>query len=213
MKAEIYQWVRTLAAFYILFTAVLQLIPDKKYERYIRSFMGLLLIYILSVPLLSIVKNSGAVIEDFSRNYNEEVSVLEKKETQNLQRFYIRKGFEQELTSQITKKCEEKGIKIQEVIVDIEGEQISVSLTAGQSLDLQQEGRLKDELRQEFGIKEQNIRIFTGEAGKTAVDRASASGASSVGDRTSGIAEDRYSPTEYSTEGQYTEYGGDTIYS
>ena len=185
----------------------------KKYERYIRSFMGLLLIYILSVPLLSIVKNSGAVIEDFSRNYNEEVSVLEKKETQNLQGFYIRKGFEQELTSQITKKCEEKGIKIQEVIVDIEGEQISVSLTAGQSLDLQQEGRLKDELRQEFGIKEQNIRIFTGEAGKTAVDRASASGASSVGDRTSGIAEDRYSPTEYSTEGQYTEYGGDTIYS
>lgn len=213
MKAEIYQWVRTLAAFYILFTAVLQLIPDKKYERYIRSFMGLLLIYILSVPLLSIVKNSGAVIEDFSRNYNEEVSVLEKKETQNLQGFYIRKGFERELTSQITKKCEEKGIKIQEVIVDIEGEQISVSLTAGQSLDLQQEGRLKDELRQEFGIKEQNIRIFTGEAGKTAVDRASASGASSVGDRTSGIAEDRYSPTEYSTEGQYTEYGGDTIYS
>ena len=213
MKAEIYQWVRTLAAFYILFTAVLQLIPDKKYERYIRSFMGLLLIYILSAPLLSIVKNSGAVIEDFSRNYNEEVSVLEKKETQNLQGFYIRKGFEQELTSQITKKCEEKGIKIQEVIVDIEGEQISVSLTAGQSLDLQQEGRLKDELRQEFGIKEQNIRIFTGEARKTAVDRASASGASSVGDRTSGIAEDRYSPTEYSTEGQYTEYGGDTIYS
>ena len=213
MKAEIYQWVRTLAAFYILFTAVLQLIPDKKYERYIRSFMGLLLIYILSVPLLSIVKNSGAVIEDFSRNYNEEVSVLEKKETQNLQGFYIRKGFEQELTSQITKKCEEKGIKIQEVIVDIEGEQISVSLTAGQSLDLQQEGRLKDELRQEFGIKEQNIRIFTGEARKTAVDRASASGASSVGDRTSGIAEDRYSPTEFSTEGQYTEYGGDTIYS
>ena len=69
--------------------------------------MGLLLIYILSVPLLSIVKNSGAVIEDFSRNYNEEVSVLEKKETQNLQGFYIRKGFEQELTSQITKKCEE----------------------------------------------------------------------------------------------------------
>ena len=201
MKAEIYQWVRTLAAFYILFTAVLQLIPDKKYERYIRSFMGLLLIYILSVPLLSIVKNSGAVIEDFSRNYNEEVSVLEKKETQNLQGFYIRKGFEQELTSQITKKCEEKGIKIQEVIVDIEGEQISVSLTAGQSLDLQQAGRLKDELRQEFGIKEQNIRIFTGEAGKTAVDRASASGASSVGDRTSGIAEDRYSPTEYFTEG------------
>ena len=35
MKAEIYQWVRILASFYILFTVILQLIPDKKYERYI----------------------------------------------------------------------------------------------------------------------------------------------------------------------------------
>ena len=213
MKAEIYQWVRILASFYILFTVILQLIPDKKYERYIRSFMGLLLIYILAIPLLDITGNSSRIIESFFRNYAEEVSILEKKETENLQGIYIRKGFEKELASQIIKKCEEAGIKMQGVIVDIEGEQISVSLTAGQSLDLQQEGRLKDELRQEFGIKEQNIRIFTGETGQTAVDRASASGASSVGDRTSGIAKDRYSPTEYSTEGQYTEYGGDTIHS
>lgn len=50
MKAEIYQWVRILATFYILFTAVLQLMPDRKYERYIRSFMGLLLIYMLCTP-------------------------------------------------------------------------------------------------------------------------------------------------------------------
>ena len=47
MKEAFYQWVKTLAVFYILFSAVLHLIPDPKYERYIRSFMGLLLIYIL----------------------------------------------------------------------------------------------------------------------------------------------------------------------
>ena len=46
MKESFYQWVKTLAVFYILFSAVLHLIPDPKYERYIRSFMGLLLIYI-----------------------------------------------------------------------------------------------------------------------------------------------------------------------
>ena len=45
MKESFYQWVKTLAVFYILFSAVLHLIPDSKYERYIRSFMGLLLIY------------------------------------------------------------------------------------------------------------------------------------------------------------------------
>lgn len=52
MKESFYQWVKTLAVFYILFSAVLHLIPDPKYERYIRSFMGLLLIYILCTPVL-----------------------------------------------------------------------------------------------------------------------------------------------------------------
>ena len=44
MKEEIYQWMKNLAVFYILFTAFLHLVPDKKYERYVRLFMGFLLI-------------------------------------------------------------------------------------------------------------------------------------------------------------------------
>ena len=44
MKEEIYVWMKNLAVFYILFTAVLYLVPDLKYQRYIRSFMGLLII-------------------------------------------------------------------------------------------------------------------------------------------------------------------------
>ena len=54
MKESFYQWVKTLAVFYILFSAVLHLIPDSKYERYIRSFMGLLLIYILCTPVFAV---------------------------------------------------------------------------------------------------------------------------------------------------------------
>ena len=193
MKTEIYQWVRTLAAFYILSAAVLQLMPDKKYERYIRSFMGLLLVYILCTPIFSVIKSSRGIMEDFAENYHKEIQVLEQKETQNLQGFYIRKGFQKELAAQITKKCEEAGIKMQEVIVDIEGEKISVVLTAGQYLSAEQERRIQDELRQGFGLEEQNIKIFSGEDGKRAVDRDSASGTSSVSDRTSGIKkEQRY---------------------
>ena len=134
MKAEIYQWVRILATFYILFTAVLQLMPDRKYERYIRSFMGLLLIYMLCTPLFSFLRGSREMIGDFADHYNEEVHLLEQKETQDLQGFYIRKGFRQELASQIAKKCEDAGIKIQETIVDIEGDTISVELKADQNM-------------------------------------------------------------------------------
>ena len=193
MKAEIYQWVRILASFYILFTVILQLIPDKKYERYIRSFMGLLLIYILTIPLLDITGNSSRIIESFFRNYAEEVSVLEQKETENLQGIYIRKGFEKEVASQIIKKCEEAGIKTQEVIVDIEGEKISVGLTVEENLSAEQKRRIQNEFQQRFGLEEQNIKIFSWKDGKTTMDSDSASGGTVISDRTSGIKEEQYS--------------------
>ena len=161
MKTEIYQWIRILAVFYILFTAVLQLMPDKKYERYIRSFMGLLLIYMLCTPLFSFMKNSRELIGDFSGYYEREADFLAQKETQDLQGFYIRKGFSREISDQIAEKCENAGIKIQEVIVNIEGEATSVVVKTAKSLDSRQERGIKDELRQSFGIEEQNIRIFT----------------------------------------------------
>ena len=192
MKAEIYQWVRILASFYILFTVILQLIPDKKYERYIRSFMGLLLIYILAIPLLDITGNSSRIIESFFRNYAEEVSILEKKETENLQGIYIRKGFEKKLASQIIKKCEEAGIKMQGVIVDIEGEKISVGLTVEENLSAEQKRRIQNELQQRFGLEEQNIKIFSGKDGKTTMDSDSASGGIIISDRTSGIKKEQY---------------------
>ena len=170
--------------------------PDKKYECYIRSFMGLLLIYMLCTPLFSFLRGSRERIGDFADHYNEEVHLLEQKETQDLQGFYIRKGFRQELASQITKKCEDAGIKIQEAIVDIEGETISVELRADQSIGSEQERRIQDELRQSFGIEEQNIRIFAEGNDETAVDRDPASGASPVGDRTSGIKKEQYVTAE-----------------
>ena len=192
MKAEIYQWVRILASFYILFTVILQLIPDKKYERYIRSFMGLLLIYILAIPLLDITGNSSRIIESFFRNYAEEVSVLEQKETENLQGIYIRKGLEEEVASQIIKKCEEAGIKTQEVVVDIEGEKISVGLTVEENLSAEQKRRIQNEFQQRFGLEEQNIKIFSWKDGKTTMDSDSASGGTVISNRTSGIKEEQY---------------------
>ena len=53
MKEEIYRWVKTIAFFYIVFSAVLHLVPDVKYERlYFVLFMGILLIlYFLSTPV------------------------------------------------------------------------------------------------------------------------------------------------------------------
>ena len=85
MKEEIYRWVKTIAFFYIVFSAVLHLVPDVKYERYIRSFMGILLIYILSTPVFNLFGNGEKLLQEFRLNYQEELTALEEKNTENLQ--------------------------------------------------------------------------------------------------------------------------------
>lgn len=69
MKEELYLWIRNLAVFYIFFTAVLNLIPDQKYEKYVRFFMGLLLIFMMSTPIFSILGKGSELTESFLDNF------------------------------------------------------------------------------------------------------------------------------------------------
>ena len=66
MKEELYLWIRNLAVFYIFFTAVLNLVPDQKYEKYVRFFMGLLLIFMMSTPIFSILGKGSESAESLS---------------------------------------------------------------------------------------------------------------------------------------------------
>ena len=56
MKEAIYSWIKCLAIFYILLTMLIHLVPTGKYQRYVRFFMGLLLMVMLITPMLSIVE-------------------------------------------------------------------------------------------------------------------------------------------------------------
>lgn len=47
MRTELYQWMKSLAFFHVLTTALLHILPDKRYEQYIRLFMGLLLVLLI----------------------------------------------------------------------------------------------------------------------------------------------------------------------
>ena len=120
MKESFYQWVKTLAVFYILFSAVLHLIPDSKYERYIRSFMGLLLIYILCTPVFAVFGRGSELAEIFSDRYTQEMQTLETEETENLQDFYLREGYCREIETEIAALCKKSGIKLTDTVVHIE---------------------------------------------------------------------------------------------
>ena len=112
MKESFYQWVKTLAVFYILFSVVLHLIPDPKYERYIRSFMGLLLIYILCTPVFAVFGRESELAGIFSGRYTQEMQTLETEEAENLQEFYLREGYCREIETEIAALCKKNGIKL-----------------------------------------------------------------------------------------------------
>ena len=67
-----------------LFTAVLNLIPDQKYEKYVRFFMGLLLIFMMSTPIFSILGKGSELTESFLDNFSEET---ERKNSGNFRIF------------------------------------------------------------------------------------------------------------------------------
>ena len=187
MKTEIYQWVKTLAVFYIVFSAVLHLVPDTKYERYIRSFMGILLIYILCTPVFALFGNGEKLLQDFHLNYQEEMASMELQNAENLQALYLQENYSRELEKEISQKIEEDGIKTEAVVVNIKGEQVMAVISTAEKITQEQERRIRDGLARDFGIEEKNCQIMASGDEQAAMDSCIAGGASSDGDRTSGI--------------------------
>lgn len=97
MFAYFYQWLQNIAFYLIVITAVIHMIPNHNYKKYIRFFTGLILIVMLSEPLVKAVGMQVTFSELYdsavyqqkikeieeSTKYLEEISLenLEKKET------------------------------------------------------------------------------------------------------------------------------------
>ena len=76
MGLQIYEWMKNLAVFYIFLTVVTHLVPDGRYEEYIRFFMGLLLILLMMSPLLEVM-NLKSQVESLISQYEMEEQNLE----------------------------------------------------------------------------------------------------------------------------------------
>lgn len=187
MKEEIYQWMKNLAVFYILFTAVLHLVPDKKYERYVRSFMGLLLIFMLCMPVFSLIGRGGELLESFDIHYEAEEDILKQRELQNLQAVYLQKGYEEELGQKIQELLQNSGINITDVSVHIEGENMTVTLYVQEELTAEQERGMEDALWTACGIREGEYQIQIVSNDAAAVGGTAVAGTSSGSGGAAGI--------------------------
>ncbi len=188
MKAELYQWMKNLAVFYIFFTALLHLVPDKKYEKYVRLFMGLLLIFMMCTPVFSLLGKGEELANSFQVHFEGEEQLLEEKEAEDLQILYLKKGYEQELKEKIAAAAENTGIKLIDTAVHIEGERVSAVLYVREEPKAEQERRILDDLRETWGIGEGELALRISLYGENAVDRASASGTPSGSGGDAGVS-------------------------
>lgn len=50
----LYEWIQNIAFYLVLVTAVLHIVPNKDYKKYIRFFTGLVLILMILTPIFSL---------------------------------------------------------------------------------------------------------------------------------------------------------------
>ena len=94
MKTELYSWVKNLAVFYITLTAAAHLIPEKGYEKYIRFFMGILLVLMLCVPVFSVLGQSEKLLDAFEKSFSDAMSKQQMAEENNIQEIWLKKEVE-----------------------------------------------------------------------------------------------------------------------
>lgn len=188
MKEELYEWMKNLAVFYILFTALLHLVPDKKYEKYVRLFMGFLLIGMMCMPVFALIGKGEELLNSFQVNYEENKQLMEEEEIEQMQILYMNQGYETAIREKIQNALKNKGIKFEDIAVHIEGERVSVILYVQEEPDAEQERRVTNVLWEECGIREGEAVFRVSVNGEDTVDHSSASGTAAGSGGNAGIS-------------------------
>lgn len=136
MTQAVYQWVRNLAVYYIVLEAVIHVMPSQQYGRYIRYFMGVLLILIITSPLLNLLNLDSTMNAWFKRELLEEEFLNSRwgqMYGENTDSGYYIEAYEREMEKQMGEFLENilgKGCEIREIHVEIEFEEESQKLDA-----------------------------------------------------------------------------------
>lgn len=144
MREGIYQWVKNLAVYYLFLTVVMHLVPEDKYERYVRFFMGMLLILLLCVPIGKIWNRGTDFLQGFESVYHREEAEMLQHSAENIQELYLKEGYEAEIREQILRSLKNTDIKLADAVVHIE-EGLHIVFYVEQPLVAEQERRIADE--------------------------------------------------------------------
>lgn len=92
MREFVAEWMRSLACFYLLFSVILHLVPQKKEEPYVRFFLGLLLIGLICTPIFGLLGKTEDFLTDFRLRYESSVYRLDEEDARRMQILYLKEG-------------------------------------------------------------------------------------------------------------------------
>lgn len=164
MRTELYQWMKSLAFFHVLTTALLHILPDKRYEQYIRLFMGLLLVLLICTPIFAVVGKSEELLSGFSNNYGREEQVRMKTEAEGIRETFLKGAYEQELKDQVQGILRKEGIFSAKTEVDMEKE-LQLTITLYGTVTEKQREAVKNELERICGLRKGQYQILASEDG------------------------------------------------
>ena len=154
-------WIKNIAFFLVMVTAVIQLIPDNSYRKYIRFFMGLVLALTLLRPVLRMLGKEdafrdGIAYEAFRQDMEEaqfDLGYLEETEQEMYRRHY-----ERALEQQFMADAEEKQLEIRAVGVSMD-EAFEVERVTIRE-ELPGDGEiLSDYIVNVYGLKKGQVRV------------------------------------------------------
>lgn len=187
MEAAAYDWMKNLAVYYILLCTVVNLAPDGKYTRYLRYFMGLFLITMVSTPLLSLFGNAGELAESFRRNVLE--AELEQADflKEDVQEGYLLKGYQEEIGMVLAKELTgllEEPVQVQVTLTGkepVEIEKVEILLEGEQ--EEAREQTVAESLGRTYGIEKSKLSFTYKKSGDKAMAGSASDGDAAGSDR------------------------------
>ena len=170
MAETFYSWIGSLACYYLVYSIVMNIIPKKEYQVYVKSFMGMLLVVIMLTPVMEFIRSDYDISEIFQTEemkrawkeiQDQEGSGLKLESDE-----YFLYACQEETAAQIRSLAEEMKAGVDELSVKLkqEGEKgirvktIELKLAKGTPERLREE--LIGKLAQLYEISEGDVHVY-----------------------------------------------------
>lgn len=163
----IMQWVKDLAYYFIFLGIITHLLPEGEERKYIRFFLGMLLVLLLSKPLLQLGNEKEILEEKLWKNMLEESQEeIQSAAKDTNETRYIKTAWEREMYGLLAQFMAGCGYELESCTLSFFDESSyevkQLTLKIKEEIDAVEEENIKNKLLEVYGIPEGNINVVGG---------------------------------------------------